>query len=153
MTKTYLLRTAKELKMPGSESLNEYSQKIQLLVERMNNYMLNRDDISAMVGKENLDMMKDNHANHARFMESVFTHFEPEVLVDTILWVFRAYRSRDFKSTYWAAQLNGWIAIYKEDLSETSFNEIEPFYNWMLVNIPVFNELAEADIEAPMSSH
>jgi len=86
-------------------------------------------------------------------MESVFVNYEPEVMVDTVLWVFRAYRSRNFSSTYWAAQLNTWINIYKNELSENCYKEILPFYKWMQVNIPVFNTLAENDIDAPLSSH
>ncbi len=116
--------------------------------------MLKRPDIKELVGEANLEMMKDNHSNHARFMESVFINYDPpEVLVDTVLWVFRAYRSRNFSSIYWAAQLNGWINIYKTEFSENSYNEIVQFYKWMQVNIPVFNTLAEQEIDAPLSSH
>lgn len=153
MTKELLLSTAAELSQPGKKSTKEFSDKANKLVEQMNDYMLNRADINELVGEINLDMMKDNHANHARFMESVFANHNPEVLVDTVLWVFRAYRSRNFSSTYWAAQLNGWINIYKQELSEGCYNEVIPFYKWMQVNIPVFNKLAEEEFEAPLSSH
>lgn len=124
-----------------------------MLVDNMNNYMLKRPDINDLVGEGNLEMMKDNHSNHARFMESVFINYEPEILVDTVLWVFRAYRSRNFSSTYWAAQLNAWMNIYKTELSEKTYTEILPFYKWLQVNIPVFNALAEHAIDAPLSSH
>lgn len=153
MTKEDLLKTAGKLNQPGKEAIEEFSGKLDMLVENMNTYMLARKDINELVGENNLDMMKDNHANHARFMESVFVNFESQVLVDTILWVFRAYRSRNFTSTYWAAQLNGWIEIYRDQISEDSLKEILPFYKWMQVNIPVFNALAEEDIDAPLSSH
>ena len=63
--------------------------------------------------------------------------------VDIIIWVFRAYRSRNFSSTYWAAQPNTWIEIHKRELSPECFNEIYPYYKWMQINIPVFNSLAE----------
>lgn len=153
MTKEELLRSATKLKQPGKKASGEFSNLLEALVENMNSYMAARKDIKELVGENNLDMMKDNHANHARFMESVFINFQPEVLVDTVLWVFRAYRSRNFSSTYWAAQLNGWITIYKEQLSDECFREIVPFYKWMQVNIPVFNAMAEQDIDAPLSSH
>lgn len=153
MGKEHLIKTAKELNQPSAESTKEFSDKIIKLIDVMNTAMINRLDINEMVGENNLEMMKDNHSNHARFMESVFVNYVPEVLVDTVMWVFRAYRSRNFRSTYWAAQLNGWINIYEKELSEKCYNEIIPFYKWMQVNIPVFNMLAEQDIEAPLSSH
>ncbi|WP_297087224.1 hypothetical protein [uncultured Draconibacterium sp.] len=153
MTKQILLKTAASLHQPSKEAQNEFSQKLTSLVETMNKTMLNRSDIKNLVGKDNIEMMKDNHANHARFMESVFENYIPEVLVDTVLWVFRAYRSRNFSSTYWAAQLNTWITIYETELSENCNKQILPFYKWMQVNIPLFNQLAEAEIDAPLSSH
>ncbi|HOO85572.1 MAG TPA: hypothetical protein PLS94_13460 [Prolixibacteraceae bacterium] len=115
--------------------------------------MLARPDVLTMVGESNIEMMKDNHANHARFLESIFKKHQPEVLVDTVLWVFRAYRSRSFASTYWAAQLNTWIEIYRKELSPECFSEVYPYYNWMQINIPIFNKLAEEDLDAPLSAH
>jgi hypothetical protein len=153
MSKEKLLISAKELHQVTEGASKEFSENIDLLVSEMNKYMLGRTDISELVGENNIEMMKDNHANHARFMESVFTNYDPEVLVDTVLWVFRAYRARNFNSTYWAAQLNAWITIHKKHLSEKCFNEILPYYKWMQVHIPTFNALAEQDIEAPLSSH
>jgi hypothetical protein len=103
MTKSDLLKTAQEINQVSKELADEFSSKRDMLVELMNRKMLKRLDIKEMVGENNLDMMKDNHANHARFLESIFISYSPEVLVDTVLWVFRAYRSRNFSSTYWAA--------------------------------------------------
>ncbi len=153
MTKESVLKTAKQLKQVSEEMANEYSSKIDNLVVQINAKMLERTDIKEMVGENNLDMMKDNHANHARFLESVFYDFNPDVLVDTVLWVFRAYRSRNFSSTYWSAQLNTWLDIYKENLSPACFDAIYPYYKWMQINIPVFTKLAEDSIDAPLSTH
>ncbi len=153
MNKEELIRTAKALKQVSSESTSEFGAKRESLVAMMNQKMESRPDLIEMVGAGNVEMMKDNHANHARFLESIFTQHSPEVLVDTVLWVFRAYRSRNFSSTYWAAQLNAWIEIYKKELSPKCFQEIYPYYNWMQINIPSFNQLAEEKLDAPLSAH
>ncbi len=153
MDKKFLILSAKKL-MPVSESgYNEYVKQMDRLVSIMNHKMLQRPDINDLVGENNLEMMKDNHANHARFMASVFKNFSPEVLVDTVLWVFRAYRSRKFHSNYWAAQLNNWIEILKDELNDKTFSEIYPFYEWMQVNIPVFVKLSTEDLESGKSMH
>ena len=115
--------------------------------------MEDRPDILDLVGVNNVSMMKDNHANHARFMESIFHQRSPEVLTDTVLWVFRAYRSHNFSSTYWAAQLNTWIEILKQELSPDCYLEIYPYYCWMQINIPTFNKLAEENLEIRYSAH
>ena len=153
MNKIDLLQTANALNQPSKEMADEYDSKRELLVDLLNKKMLERLDVNDLVGENNIEMMKDNHANHARFLESVFYSYNPEVLVDTVLWVFRAYRSRNFKSTYWAAQLNAWVEIYKDNLSETCFKEIYPFYNWMQINIPTFNSLAEDSFDGPIPTH
>ncbi|NPD45883.1 hypothetical protein [Lentimicrobium sp. S6] len=153
MTKSELLISAQKLEQVSQEMADEYSSKRDLLVNLMNTKMLERQDIKEMVGEDNVNMMKDNHANHARFLESIFLNHNPEVLLDTVLWVFRAYRSRNFSSTYWSAQLNSWLEIYKENLSDACYQAVYPYYNWMQINIPSFNALAEQDFDAPLSSH
>ena len=153
MDRNDLIKTAGKLKQVSEKSTAEYSAKRDTLVALMNQKMESRPDLPDMVGNGNVEMMKDNHANHARFLESIFNQHSPEILVDTVLWVFRAYRSRNFSSTYWAAQLNTWIEIYRKELSSVCFQEIYPYYNWMQINIPTFNQLAEDELDAPLSAH
>lgn len=153
MKREDLIQTAALLNQVSEKSASEYSSKKDHLVDLLNKRMESRADLLEMVGVGNVDMMKDNHANHARFLESIFIQHSPEVLVDTVLWVFRAYRSRNFSSTYWAAQLNAWIELYKRELTPSCFQEIYPYYNWMQINIPSFNKLAEENLEAPNSAH
>jgi len=153
MDKKDLLESAEKLKQVSEKNAAEFSAKKEALVEKMNAIMVKRPDLIEMVGAGNIEMMKDNHANHARFLESIFIKYTPEVLVDTVLWVFRAYRSRNFSSTYWAAQLNTWIEIYKNELTPECFNDIYPYYCWMQINIPTFNRLAEEELDAPLSAH
>lgn len=153
MDRNDLVKTAEKLKQVSEKSAAEFSSKKENLVVLVNSKMENRPDLLDMVGVGNVDMMKDNHANHARFLESIFNQHSPEILTDTVLWVFRAYRSRNFSSTYWAAQLNTWIEIYKKELSDECFLEIYPYYNWMQINIPTFNKLAENELDAPLSAH
>lgn len=148
MQREELIQSASMLNQVGEKSALEYSSKRDHLVDLLNKKMESRADLLDLVGVGNVEMMKDNHANHARFLESIFIQQDPVVLVDTILWVFRAYRSRNFSSTYWAAQLNAWIELYKKELSPVCFLEVYPYYSWMQINIPTFNMLAEEHLEA-----
>lgn len=153
MTKAELIQTAQQLKQVEAGVASEYAQKAENMTSLMNGVMLNRPDIKELVGEINLDMMKDNHANHARFIASILRNYNPEVLVDTVLWVFRAYRSRGFASNYWAAQLNAWIEILKEKLSAEACHQVLPFYEWMQINIPTFVKLSDEKLELPGSLH
>lgn len=152
MQREDLIQSASMLKQVSEKSAAEYSAKRDHLVDLLNKRMEGRADLLDLVGVGNVEMMKDNHANHARFLESIFVQHDPEVLVETVLWVFRAYRSRNFSSTYWAAQLNAWIELYKKELTPECYLEVYPYYYWMQINIPTFNKLAEDNLEAPKTA-
>lgn len=143
MDKEKLVQALRCVSVP-SEAAEEYGRKAAKMAGAVTERMLARPDLEALIGKNNSEMMKDNHANHARFIESVLRNFDAVTLTDTVLWVFRAYRSHGFHDNYWAAQLNLWHAVLKENMSEESLKAVLPIYNWMQVNIPSFTALADA---------
>ena len=153
MDKNLLLETARQLKQVSLKHADEYFQKAELLVTKMNTSMLERPDIESLVGSTNISMMKDNNANHARFITSILKNHNPEVLVDTVLWVFRAYRSHGFTTNYWAALLNTWIIILRETLTAECFAEVYPYYEWMQIHIPIFVNVSDQKLKAPNSLH
>ncbi len=144
MDRNMLLESAGRLKQATEASAAEYDAMRDSLVVRINERLLAREDIEFLVGPHNLAMMRDNHANHARFIASILKFHNPEALLDTIVWVFRAYRSRGFHVNYWAAQLNAWMDVLKEMLSADAYADILPLYEWMQVNIPAFTALSGA---------
>lgn len=133
-----LIASAAQLMQPSLETAASFEAKSDFLAAEINRLMGSRVDLVSLIGEGNRDMMEDNHRNHVRFMSSVFQHFEPDVLVETVLWVFRAYRSHGFHLTYWPALLDLCIEIFRIHLSPSVFQEIYPFYRWMIVNQPGF---------------
>lgn len=142
MDKKDLITSAGKLGPFSKATAEAYAAASQRMVARINEQMLSRPDIDKLVGQAGREMMCDNHANHARFIASILENHNPEVLAETILWVFRAYRSRGFASTYWAAQLNTWMGIIREELPAEAYEETLPLYGWMQVNIPLFEHLS-----------
>jgi hypothetical protein len=143
MNRKQLIESTYGLATISIDSLNEYKLNQETLVAMMNTRMEGQPDIADLVGGDNLSLMKENHANHAIFMESMFALCNTEVLVDTIIWVFRVYRAREFKVSYWVKQLNSWIELYQATLTARCFNEILPFYEWMLIHVPDFSLLSD----------
>lgn len=143
-----LLQTASALnrELPGPVT-QEFSQKRDELAALGNQAMAERPDLDKLVGRENRPMAEDNNRNFARFMESMLLEFDPEVLVETVLWVFRSYRAHGFQPVYWAANLNTWVGHLKQELSKETYDAIYPYFNWLIVNIPVFVKLTDADLE------
>lgn len=153
MDKNILFETASQLKQVSDKSAEEYYQKTDLLITKMNAMMLDRSDIENLVGKNNINMMKDNHANHVRFIATILKNHNADVLVDTILWVFRAYRSHGFTTNYWAAQLNTWLVIIKDVLSSECYTEVYPYYEWIQINIPQFVIVSDEKLDSSNSLH
>ncbi len=153
MDKNNLIESASKINHFSEATQQEYAQKSELLINKMNSLMLARADLKELIGENNQEMMKDNHANHVRFISSILKNFSPEVLVETILWVFRAYRSHRFTTSYWAVQLNSWISIMKETLTPEAYNQVFPLYEWMQINIPLFVKLSDEKLESALSMH
>ncbi|MCF7920375.1 MAG: hypothetical protein K9N06_10745 [Candidatus Cloacimonetes bacterium] len=145
MNRASLDTSARVLKQPSREAAAEYSTKKDTMAETVIGKLMAREDLDKLIGKENSSMMKDNAHNMARFMESIFVKFDPDILVETVLWVFRAYRSHGFQLTFWSAHLSIWIEVIIQDISAASSFELLPFYNWMQVNIPIFTSLTDGN--------
>ena len=146
ITREGLLATASELKQPPREAADEFGAKRERLAAEGNRRMGARADLERLVGSGNESMAADNNRNFARFMESVFCHYQPEVLLETVLWVFRAYRSHGFQTTYWSANLDTWVELLREELSEEAFAAVYPFYDWLIVHIPWFVKLTDEQL-------
>ena len=148
--KDRLLTSALALIPPPASAVREFSLKRSRLAAMGNETMAARPDLEKLVGEGNRQMAEDNNRNFARFMETLFGDYTPRVLVETVLWVFRAYRSHGFQTTYWAANLNIWVHMLRRELSAESFEALYPFYHWLIVNIPLFTSLTEtADDDDP----
>lgn len=145
MTKEELVEKAAQLPKPPKEAAAEYAAKSEALAAELNRAMSAREDLETLIGANNKEMMQDNHRNHARFMSSLLAAYHPEVLVNTVLWVFRAYRAHGFRLTYWPAQLDTWISLLQRELSKPAFDSIYPLYHFMLVHQPDFVQLSEQE--------
>lgn len=141
-----LLASAQKLTPPPEKACEEFSGKISMLVAQGNTIIAARPDLDRLVGADNREMAENNNSNFARFMESMFTEYDSATLVETVLWVFRAYRSHGFHTTYWSANLDTWKKMLEKELSEETFVSISPFYNWLIVNIPLFVKITDESL-------
>jgi hypothetical protein len=141
-----LLTSTGLLQQPSAAVAEEFAAKRDKLAAQGNEIMGQRADHDKLVGRGNRDMARDNNRNFARFMQAQFANYNPEVMVETVLWVFQAYRSHGFKTTYWAANLNIWMDMLEDELSPQGFEAVSPFYEWLIVNIPVFTQLSDEAI-------
>ena len=152
-----LIADAGKLASPSTSSLEDFADRISELASKVTRTLEKRDDIEQLVGKDNLEMMGNNHNNALRFMHSIMSTYEPKVFVETVLWVFRTYQAHGFTQAYWPAWLDTLLSIMKDEVAEQSYVELSPFFDWLIVNIPVFAHLSQttpsAWEEGAMPSH
>ena len=143
MNKASLISSASQLVAPDTAAIEEFSKKSDALAAELNRQMLNRPDLEKLIGQDNELMMQDNSRNFLRFMDSLFQGYQPEVFVDTVLWVFRTYRAHGFQVSYWPANLDTCVEVLRDHLSDQSYSAVYPFFNWLIVNIPIFTKLSD----------
>lgn len=140
MTKSELISIAEKLKQPSEEAQIEFFNNMDVTLSELNETMLSRPDLVLLIGENNETMMLDNHRNLLRFMNSMFIDYNPEILVETVLWVFRVYSNHGFNFAYWPTMLNEVLDILRNKLSRDSFEQVKPFYSWLYQ--PFFSKLA-----------
>lgn len=104
-----------------------------LLVERVNQALAARNDLERLIGKmDAVEMMHDNHRNHAMFLTTVLHLSAFRLLASVIPWVYRTYRNYGFSFDYFPVALNAWKAAMKIELSELDAAAVFPVYDWMI---------------------
>lgn len=146
MTRATLMASAARLAPPPPAVVAEFAEKREAMAAMVNREMNARDDLLKLVGADGVRMSEDNNRNFPLFMESLFLDYHPEVLVDTALWVFRSYRSHGFAPIYWPANLDTWVEVLRRELSPPAFSAIFDFYRWLIINIPIFTTLTDAEV-------
>jgi methanogenic corrinoid protein MtbC1 len=120
----------------------DYGLNINNLIIQVDNAMIARRDISALVGEDGMDMMKINHMNHSAFMSAVFLLNRFSLLEVTLPWVYRAYHNHGFSYDYFLIELNAWIEAVRMNLQPENAESIIKIYEWMLKNHEKIIELS-----------
>ncbi|PLX18121.1 MAG: hypothetical protein C0601_05515 [Candidatus Muiribacterium halophilum] len=128
-----IINKAKDITAISDKTYKEMEYNLKTLEILMNKEFFKRTDLNTLIN-DNIELIKDNHTNHLRFMLNIMKNYDPEVFINVVSWVFDTYTKRDISTDYWYAQLTTFLKIYKENLSDSSYNEISPFYDFLLKN-------------------
>jgi hypothetical protein len=122
---------AAKLNAPGREALAEYRRIQDRLPAELNERILSRSDLESLIGSSDHELLKTNHRNHFRYMESVFVKYNPDDFVETLLWVFKTYAARGFTIRYWKVMLPEAQDLLRKHLPASAGMELLPFYDWI----------------------
>jgi methanogenic corrinoid protein MtbC1 len=127
--------------VPSSAAL-EYDKKREALLEYVNREMTARPDLAHLIGNNPVEVMHNNHSNHAQFMSNVFLLNEYELLARIVVWVYRSYHARGFSYDYFPIELDTWIRSIREHMIPDYAAPIIEVYRWMISHHDIFIELA-----------
>lgn len=114
-----------------------------LLVERVNQALAGQSDLKNLIGNLNaVEMMHDNHRNHAMFLTTVLYLSAFRLLASVIPWVYRTYRNYGFSFDYFPAELHAWKDAIKIELDAADAAAVIPVYDWMLERHECFVQVA-----------
>jgi len=119
-----------------------FHQVLGTLVEDVNHELEGRSDLSKLIGVNNRELMRENHSNHAAFMDNVFFLSNYTLLARIVPWVYRVYTARGFSLDYFPAEFQAWAKAIQDRIPEPFAEPILQVYAWMLSNHEVFAESA-----------
>jgi len=121
----------KNLSVSASAAI-EYESQGEKMLERVNELMAEREDISELLGMNPLYIMYDNNSNHLRFISNVIKLNDYNLLAKTLPWVYKTYTSRNFSVDFFPEVLKTWMKAINEFLSPESAAQVIEVYRAML---------------------
>jgi methanogenic corrinoid protein MtbC1 len=125
--------SCRKLHAVSPEAAEAYVHAVDRLLIHVNDQMESNPDIRMLIGRNPLDLMRENHRNHAAFMTTIFRINSFELLARTVPWLYRAYHARGFSYDYFPAELVSWqIAIHECLERSEQKTEILAVYSWLV---------------------
>lgn len=147
-----IIAEAKELPAVSFEAAKKYSEKKEILIAQVNEELKKDPLINQILGKGTLELMFENHANHANFMANVFRFNQFELLVKTIPWVYRSYKARGFSYDYFLVALQAWSKAVEDHLDNDHVQMINRIYTWMLAKHQEMIKIAQEEVASTVST-
>ncbi|MFP4062080.1 MAG: PAS domain S-box protein [Halochromatium sp.] len=145
MTKQDLAALLASITPPDAAAANQFAERCERVVERVDALMLARPDLDALIGVLNHAQMHRNHRHHGAFMASLFADYDASRLLETVLWVLPVYQVQGFTLGYWEAQLAAWQTALAELLDADVWQQIAPIYAWIHEHLDAFHRLGLED--------
>lgn len=113
------------------EAAEAYRSATNSMLRKVNSSMTAQLQRTDLIGENTLNVMFDNHDNHARFLYTCMVLHDEKMVRETLDWVLDSYQARDFSSEYFPAVLQVWQQAVKTYIPEALQSEILDLYRWM----------------------
>jgi MerR family transcriptional regulator, light-induced transcriptional regulator len=145
-----LLAEAKKLPPVTLAAATAYKQHVPVLTKYVDDQLSSHPRIHSLIGNNTLQIMFDNHKNHAEFMSTVFSLGDYELLCKTVLWVYRSYHAHKFSYDYFPVELKAWQDAIAAFIDPGLTDAIRIIYDWMIHNHERFITLSQSEMPFPI---
>ena len=125
------------------DAVNDYENKLFLIIDYVNKRLGRRKDLPVMIGKNPFSVMEDNNRNHANFMVSMFRLKDGSTFVDTVAWVYKSYMDRGFSSSHFPVVLELWKEAVENNLEKNNISLVSSVYDEMLERHNDFSKFSD----------
>ena len=87
----WIFEQAERIEPVSAQAAAHYAAKQAELVIREDELLMSVPNLSEIIGSHTLEVMFDNHRNHARFMANVFRFNHYRLMARIVVWVYRSY--------------------------------------------------------------
>lgn len=149
MTLSELIQEAVALPRVPQSSISAYQASISEITEQVNECLTKNESIRDLIGQNPLQVMYDNHRNHAALMTTIFALGLNDLLAKTIPWVYRAYSAHHFSADYFPLAIKTWMEAIGRNCPQEKIGEIIAIYQWMLDRHEHFLNVSKTEKDLP----
>lgn len=106
-------------------------EKILTLV---NDKLQKENDLSSLIGKNDISVMFNNHKNHLDFILNVINLNDFSLLEKAIPWVYATYTNKGFSFDYFPVLFDAFIAAYCSLFDEKTAGSLSMIYDYLKDN-------------------
>lgn len=132
MNEAELIAEAGKLGSIPEQAARDYRSKIITMIEEVDERILDRADVDRITGGNPVSVIRNNHENHAHFITNVLLFDDFTLLVRTLPWVYRAYRSRGFSDDYFPSVVSAYKEAVERHLGGSTAPVVSSIYQWMM---------------------
>lgn len=143
---------AQALESVDSSAVRAYSQNLSRMLEAVNTTMQQHPQLTDLIGPNPIQVIYDNHSNHARLMLAQFRFHGARTLVGALIWMYRTLIQRGVAPDYFLVALDVWMQTIDQHLDRHSARSIKSVYQLMRDVHPQILVLAQQSTSAPPSS-
>ncbi len=137
----------------SSAAAEAYMRSTDQLLTQVANQLLAHPQSKALIGGNPQEVMKDLHQKHAISMATALKINSYELLEKTVLWMYRTYLARGFRSDYFSTELLAWQQAIKQSFDNPDHaNELLAIYQWLLDHHQEMIEQSLAGADLPFAA-